>query len=46
MKGERMSNKVLILEKEEKEDQGGGFLAKPSDDLPHNKLVEKLARGI
>ena len=47
MKGERISNKVLILDPEEKEDQSGGaFLAKPSDDLPRNKLVEKLARGI
>lgn len=47
MKGERASNKWLVLDPEEKEDHAGdAFTANPSDDIPRNKLVEKLARGI
>jgi len=31
------------------EDEDGGpelFIAQPTDDIPRNKLVEKLARGL
>lgn len=47
MKGDRASNKWLVLDPEEKEDHAGdAFTANPSEDIPRNKLVEKLARGI
>lgn len=38
---------MLQVEPEESEDdQGGAFTANPADDIPRNKLTEKLARGI
>lgn len=47
MKGERATNKLLYIEPEESEDDSGGaFTANPADDIPRNKLTEKLARGI
>jgi hypothetical protein len=47
MKAERARQKVLYIEPEESEDDAGGaFTANPADDIPRNKLTEKLARGI
>ena len=47
MNGERAQPKLLYIEPEEKEeDDGGAFTANPADDIPRNKLTEKLARGI
>lgn len=31
---------------EEEPQQGKGFTAKPADDIPRNKLTEKLTRGL
>lgn len=43
----RAQPKLLFIEPEESEDDGGGaFTANPADDIPRNKLTEKLARGI
>jgi hypothetical protein len=43
----RRYQKMLQIEPEESEDeQGGAFTANPADDIPRNKLTEKLARGI
>jgi hypothetical protein len=45
--GRRTRQKVLFIEPEESdEDAGGAFTANPADDIPRNKLTEKLARGI
>lgn len=42
-----MQPKILYIEPEESEDEAGGaFTANPADDIPRNKLTEKLARGI
>jgi hypothetical protein len=47
MKADRVRQKVLYIEPEESEDDAGGaFTANPADDIPRNKLTEKLARGI
>ena len=43
----RAKHKFLIVEPEESEDENAGqFTANPADDIPRNKLTEKLARGI
>jgi hypothetical protein len=43
----RAQQKLLYIEPEEpEEDAGGAFTANPADDIPRNKLTEKLARGI
>jgi hypothetical protein len=45
--GDRAQPKLLYIEPEESEDEtGGAFTANPADDIPRNKLTEKLARGI
>ena len=45
--GRRTRQKVLYIQPEESdEDAGGAFTANPADDIPRNKLTEKLARGI
>lgn len=45
--GSRPQPRLLFIEPEESEDDGGGaFTANPADDIPRNKLTEKLARGI
>jgi len=45
--GERVKPKLLYIEPEESEDDSGGaFTANPADDIPRNKLTEKLTRGI
>lgn len=47
MKGQRAQHKILVVEPEEQEDDTGGqFTANPADDIPRNKLTEKLTRGI
>jgi len=47
MKAERIRPKFMYIEPEESEDDSGGaFTANPADDIPRNKLTEKLARGI
>ena len=47
MRAERVRPKMLYIEPEEEEDNdGGAFTANPADDIPRNKLTEKLARGI
>ena len=47
MKGERAKNKLVVIDPEEEQDeQGGAFTANPADDIPRNKLTEKLTRGI
>ena len=43
----RAKPKILYIEAEESEDDSGGaFTANPADDIPRNKLTEKLTRGI
>lgn len=38
---------MICIQPEESEDESGGaFTANPADDIPRNKLTEKLARGI
>lgn len=44
---QRARPRLLYIEPEESEDDSGGaFTANPADDIPRNKLTEKLARGI
>ena len=39
--------KVLFIEPESSDDEtGGAFTANPAEDIPRNKLTEKLARGL
>jgi hypothetical protein len=43
----RAKPKLLLIEPEESEDEtGGAFTSNPAEDIPRNKLTEKLARGI
>jgi hypothetical protein len=46
--GMRCSQKVKVLEPLQDSDDDGPelFTAQPSDDIPRNKLTEKLARGL
>lgn len=44
---ERAKPKHVHIESESSEEEGGGqFTASPAEDIPRNKLVEKLARGL
>lgn len=38
--------KRIIENHSESEDDAEVFIAKPSDDIPRNKLVEKLRNGL
>jgi hypothetical protein len=43
----RAKPKVLFIEPESSDDEtGGAFTANPAEDIPRNKLTEKLARGL
>lgn len=43
----RPAMKILHVEPEvEEDDNAGAFIATPADDIPRNKLTEKLTRGI
>ena len=43
----RPQQKLLYVEPEiEEDDAAGAFVATPADDIPRNKLTEKLTRGI
>jgi hypothetical protein len=45
--GERVNQRKLYIQPEEPEDDAdGAFTAVPADDIPRNKLTEKLTRGI
>jgi len=37
---------LVYCEPEGEDDEPAGFTAKPADDIPSNKLTEKLARGL
>ena len=44
---QRAKPKLLFIEPESSDDEtGGAFTANPAEDIPRNKLTEKLARGI
>jgi hypothetical protein len=44
---QRAKPKVMFIEPDSSEDEtGGAFTANPADDIPRNKLTEKLARGL
>ena len=44
---ERARPKFVFIEPESSEDEAGGtFTANPAEDIPRNKLTEKLARGL
>jgi len=38
--------KLVYCDPEGEEDVDTGFVAKPADDIPHNRLTDKLCRGI
>ena len=43
----RPKPKTLFIEPESSDDEtGGAFTANPAEDIPRNKLTEKLARGL
>ena len=44
----RVQNDVKLISPSSDEDDDGPelFIAQPTDDIPRNKLVEKLARGL
>lgn len=43
----RFKPKIKRLKPDEDEDEGPDlFIAKPTDDIPRNKLVDRLARGL
>jgi len=43
----RPAMKILHVEPEvEEDDNAGAFIATPAEDIPRNKLTEKLTRGI
>jgi hypothetical protein len=43
----RAKHRLLVIDPEEEvDDSGGAFTANPADDIPRNKLTEKLTRGI
>jgi hypothetical protein len=43
----RPKQRVLFIEPESSDDEtGGAFTANPAEDIPRNKLTEKLARGL
>lgn len=44
----RIQNDVKLISPSSDEDDDGPelFIAQPTDDIPRNKLVEKLARGL
>lgn len=44
---ERARPRFVYIEPDSSEDeQGGNFTANPAEDIPRNKLTEKLARGL
>jgi hypothetical protein len=44
---DRARPKFIYIEPESSDDEAGGaFTANPAEDIPRNKLTEKLARGI
>lgn len=44
---ERARNKFVFIDPESSEDETGGtFTANPAEDIPRNKLTDKLARGL
>jgi hypothetical protein len=44
---QRAKPKVIFIEPESSDDEtGGAFTANPAEDIPRNKLTEKLARGL
>lgn len=46
-KSQRAKPKQILIEPETSDDeQGGAFTANPAEDIPRNKLTEKLARGL
>ena len=43
----RAKPKFVFIEPETSDEEGSGaFTANPAEDIPRNKLTEKLARGI
>jgi len=47
MPSKRFKPKMKRLKPDVNEDDGPDlFIAKPTDDIPRNKLVERLARGL
>lgn len=42
----RPQPRLVFCDPENEDDDPPGFVSKPSDDIPRNKLVSKLARGI
>lgn len=43
----RPKQRMLFIEPESSDDEtGGAFTANPAEDIPRNKLTEKLARGL
>ena len=43
---ERPEPRLVFCDANVEEDEAVGFTAKPADDIPRNKLTEKLCRGI
>ena len=43
---ERPYPKLVYCDPDMDDDEPSGFTAKPADDIPHNRLTDKLARGI
>jgi hypothetical protein len=44
---DRARPKFVYIEPESSDDEAGGtFTANPAEDIPRNKLTEKLARGL
>ena len=47
VKNERARPKFVFIDPETSDEEGAGtFTANPAEDIPRNKLTEKLARGI
>jgi len=48
LNAQRAQHNIKVIEPSSDEDDEGPelFIAQPTDDIPRNKLVEKLARGL